>query len=111
MIPDTPSPEMPVEETAARLERVNVIEAVRRLGSTVLDQFLDDLAPHLAAVQRGEKEADAELRRFLLEAAVSAFVIDEAGGIKAMEQADRAAAQTPARSQKEVVAELTRLTG
>lgn len=88
----------------------DVVALVRQLGDAAISEFLDGLSPHLAAVQNQERGAAKHLANYLHECAVSAVVIDQAGGSEAILQTVVAARQQEApKSQDQVLAELKQL--
>lgn len=87
----------------------NVVDLVRQVGEHAVREFLDGLAPHLEAVQRGDNIALADLATFLHDAAVSATVIAQAGGLEALHQEVEPASQDPAMTRDEAIAHLEQL--
>jgi hypothetical protein len=88
----------------------DVVALVRRLGDEAVSEFLDGLSPHLLAVQSRERGAAKGLSYYLHQCAVSAVVIDQAGGSEAMRQKVFVAEQQePPKSQDQVLAELRTL--
>ena len=87
----------------------DVVALVRELGDEAIERFLDGLAPHLADVQRSGSAAIEGLTAYLRDCTISAVVIAESGGIEAVRQAGRIAAEAPASTREEAMAILRQL--
>lgn len=59
----------------------DVVAGIRRLGSSAVDQFLDELAPIASDVAGGEPTAEKRLGRLLHDWGVTVAAIESAGGL------------------------------
>jgi hypothetical protein len=84
---------------------------VRKLGAEATEIFLDELSPHLAAVQLRQKGGDEGLVTFLHSWAVSSVVMLEAGGLDEFRRKvqNDGSIPAPTKSAQEVQTELDRL--
>src|SRR5438105_12325666 len=87
--------QQPEEALPGVAEYGDVVDLVRKLGPIAVDEFLTDIGPHLAAVQRREKHAAEALAVFLHDCAVSAVVVDQCGGFEQMERSLHASPSAP----------------
>lgn len=75
-----------------RYADVDVIDLVARVGGTALEQFLEGLKPHFAAVQNKDRRAAERLAEYLHDSAVAAAVVVQAGGLEALDEREAKAA-------------------
>lgn len=99
------SPEAP--EYTEILPCGNVVTLVREMGQTAVDDFLDGLATHFAALDEEQDGAVKGLQLYLYEWTVTGLVIQSAGGVKAYSDAMKAASKEPSLSIEEAIAQLS----
>lgn len=107
MIPN--SPEGSDDTSSEHEDYGDVVELVRSLGAEAVEQFLDGLASHLAAIQRKDEVAVDGLISYLHQCAISAAFIAQRGGVDAIRLAGQAAADGPVCTREEAIAKLSQL--
>ena len=84
----------PVNDSRRYLD-ADLIDLVQSLGSSAVDEFLDGLRPHLAAIQSKSPAASVALAQYLHDCAVSASVVASIGGSNGIAKATKRAASAP----------------